>query len=186
MIKSAMIDKKTWGILFGTRYTKRYNKLLAQEYGKTLEIGQGQGVFTIDLLKQGVDVVCLDNSKECIKVANDMFRLNDIGTTIYEGDITKQLPFEDNSFDTSVCSEVLEHLYYPRKAIGELVRVTKRDIYITVPAKGVMPPKQTKGHVQDFEMADIISFMRYYGVHVTHWETDGIFSYVFGRVRKNV
>lgn len=43
------------------------------------------------------------------------------------------LPYADNTFDLVLCSEVLEHLEYPEKAIAELRRVTKKYCIITVP-----------------------------------------------------
>lgn len=34
-----------------------------------------------------------------------------------------KLPFADNSFDLIICSETIEHLVYPHKALGEIIRV---------------------------------------------------------------
>ncbi len=48
------------------------------------------------------------------------------------GDIYK-IPFKDNSFDLVICSEVLEHLQDPKKALSELHRVTKKYIILSVP-----------------------------------------------------
>ncbi|MEX0918569.1 MAG: class I SAM-dependent methyltransferase [Candidatus Paceibacterota bacterium] len=36
-----------------------------------------------------------------------------------------QLPFEKNTFDVVLCSEVLEHLHSPKQAISEMYRVLK-------------------------------------------------------------
>lgn len=41
-----------------------------------------------------------------------------------EGDI-EAMPFDDASFATVVCTEVLEHVPYPAKALGEMRRVLK-------------------------------------------------------------
>ncbi len=43
------------------------------------------------------------------------------------------LPFCDNSFDTVVCSETIEHLKNYQTAIKELIRITKKELIITVP-----------------------------------------------------
>ena len=43
------------------------------------------------------------------------------------------LPFKDNSFDTVLCSETIEHIKDYRKAIKELVRISNRNIIITTP-----------------------------------------------------
>jgi len=41
-----------------------------------------------------------------------------------EGDI-EDMPFEDESFNTVVCTEVLEHVPYPEKALSEIGRVLR-------------------------------------------------------------
>lgn len=43
------------------------------------------------------------------------------------------LPFEPNSFDSVVCLEVLEHLDNPKAALRELLRVSRRDVIVSVP-----------------------------------------------------
>lgn len=45
-----------------------------------------------------------------------------------------ELPYKDGSFDTVICSDVLEHLNVHEQAIGELLRVARKKIIITVPA----------------------------------------------------
>ncbi|MDT7858162.1 class I SAM-dependent methyltransferase [Rubrivirga sp. S365] len=43
------------------------------------------------------------------------------------------LPFDDGSFDVVLCSEVLEHLEDPARALAELVRVARSGVVLTVP-----------------------------------------------------
>ncbi|MHC4911996.1 MAG: class I SAM-dependent methyltransferase [Planctomycetota bacterium] len=57
--------------------------------------------------------------------------LEHIEGSIYE------LPFADNSFDTVMCSEVLEHLTEPDKGIRELLRVCRRWLVVSVPREPV-------------------------------------------------
>lgn len=47
----------------------------------------------------------------------------------------KKIPFEDNSFDIVICTEVLEHVQEPKEFVAELKRVVKPNGYIvlTVP-----------------------------------------------------
>jgi len=47
------------------------------------------------------------------------------------------LPFYELSFDITLCSEVLEHLYEPAKAIRELSRVFRKTLLLTVPITNV-------------------------------------------------
>lgn len=167
--RSPLINDIIWKILIGWKYQHRYQKMAALTYGKTLEVGTGHGVFLMMLLSHGVDVIGLDIDKECIAIATDMFRLHGIGTTIHHGTIYK-IPFEDNSFDTVVCSECLEHLGHPKKAIKELARVTRKHVYITVPNKGTMPPGQTYGHIQDFSVANINNLLKVAGFRIVKLE----------------
>lgn len=43
------------------------------------------------------------------------------------------LPFDDNSFDTTILIDVLEHCKDDAKALSECIRVTKKRIILTVP-----------------------------------------------------
>lgn len=43
------------------------------------------------------------------------------------------LPFQPDSFDVVVCLEVLEHLDNPKGALRELLRVSRRDVIVSVP-----------------------------------------------------
>ena len=44
------------------------------------------------------------------------------------------LPYKDNSFDTVICSDVLEHLGPHKQAVGELLRIARKKVIISVPA----------------------------------------------------
>lgn len=45
----------------------------------------------------------------------------------------ENLPFEDNEFDTVICTHVIEHVLDYRAAIAELRRITKKRLIIIVP-----------------------------------------------------
>lgn len=45
----------------------------------------------------------------------------------------EDLPFEDNAFDTVICTHVIEHILDYRAAIAELRRVARRKLIIVVP-----------------------------------------------------
>ena len=48
----------------------------------------------------------------------------------------ESLQFDDNSFDTVIMFEVLEHLRNPDKALSEVKRVTRNNLVLTVPNLG--------------------------------------------------
>lgn len=49
------------------------------------------------------------------------------------------LPFEDNKFETIVCTEVLEHLHSPLMAIKEMKRVLKPDGLLILTTRFIFP-----------------------------------------------
>lgn len=57
---------------------------------------------------------------------------NELIDVFYDG---RQLPFEDDSFDVILCTEVLEHLFTPSVLLGELARVLKPGgkLFLTCP-----------------------------------------------------
>ena len=46
-----------------------------------------------------------------------------------------QLPFDDNSFDTVLCTHALEHITDGKKALNELLRVARHRVIIIVPCQ---------------------------------------------------
>jgi len=88
------------------------------------------------------------------------------------------LPFRDGTFDFTYCSEVLEHLDHPARALAEMARVGAggRSIF-TVPNE-VVTGKLEAGHVQTFGYD---SFLALLAPHVElrqilglfHWTTGG-------------
>jgi ubiquinone/menaquinone biosynthesis C-methylase UbiE len=75
-----------------------------------------------------MDVWGVDQSNKEIEICKELGH-----GEIYKTADIYSLPFEDKSFDTVTCSEVLEHLTEPEKAIRELLRVAKLQVIITVP-----------------------------------------------------
>lgn len=85
-----------------------------------LEIGIGNGNVSLLLKNFGYEVTTCDFDKE---LKPDVV-----------ADIRK-LPFKDNSFDTSLACEILEHIPFEDvlKALRELRRVTKKYVIISLP-----------------------------------------------------
>ena len=93
-----------------------------------LDVGCGTG-FLLDHLKQarpdlaltGVDFIIEEGTRS---------RHPDIR---FEKANIEKLPFADASFDTVVCTHVLEHILEFRQALSELRRVARRRLIIVVP-----------------------------------------------------
>ncbi len=111
-------------------YTVLLSELKILKPISVLDVGCGEG-FTLNKLQQAK----IGKKLEGIEYIDDAITLgNKLHPTlvIKKGDIYK-LPYKANSFDVVVCTEVLEHLDDPGKALMELKRVTKKYVVLSVP-----------------------------------------------------
>lgn len=73
------------------------------------------------------------------------------------------LPLKDESFDISVCTEVLEHLPKYYSAIKEISRISKKEIILSIPDAGISPVDYdfTKsGHLHVINISQLVSLLR--------------------------
>jgi len=106
------------------------NLTKAKQVDSILDVGCGEG-FTLNRLREkgvGKKLEGIEYSKAAIELGHKTYP--DIA--IKQGNIY-QLPYEDNSFDLVLCTEVLEHLDKPQDGLKELVRVSKKYLVISVP-----------------------------------------------------
>ncbi len=93
---------------------------------KVLDAGSGRGWLGLFLKELGANITCLDYSSWSV-------RHSVVPADAILGDMT-EMKFKDNSFDLVISRENFEHLTVEQaeKAFSELVRVTKRWIYMTI------------------------------------------------------
>ena len=125
------IDNRFYQWHLGRFMRRMYELLMEAEPRRVLDAGCGEG-FVVDYLARqnpDLELTGVDLSEGAIAYAQDRF--GDRGTfrtgSVYE------LPFPDDAFDAVVCSEVLEHLDDPDRAVRELKRVARSHVLITVP-----------------------------------------------------
>lgn len=97
---------------------------------KVLDAGSGEG-FSLDRLYShhiGQHFEGVDNSKIAVALGKKLFP----NIKLKYGTIYK-LPYQDNSFDLVLCTEVLEHLKNPKKGLQEIIRVSRKYILVSVP-----------------------------------------------------
>jgi ubiquinone/menaquinone biosynthesis C-methylase UbiE len=122
-----------WQTLQGTGREKRLVKGILErlpiESGKLLEVGPGSG-YLLSFLKVRFAVHAFDLSQERLNKVKEL-----VPQAVLESGEAKNLPYENNFFDLTICSEVLEHVPEYEKALKELIRVTKVGgfVLITVP-----------------------------------------------------
>lgn len=128
------ILSKVGDLSFRRRILTLLDYLDVQSSDKVLDAGCGEG-FYVMLLDQlyGCQVVGLDNDPEILERAKKW--VGEKGNVQFiVGDVTN-LPFESESFDKIILSEVLEHVPDDRQALSEMYRVLKPNgiLGITVP-----------------------------------------------------
>jgi SAM-dependent methyltransferase len=127
--------KHTHGNPLQRRLIERFHQAIAARVLDTapssfLDAGCGEGFVSRYLLERspGLDITGFDwNPASCA-----MAQATNPTESYLVADITR-LPFQDKSFDVAGSFEVLEHLHEPRKALQELLRVSRNAVILSVP-----------------------------------------------------
>lgn len=123
-------------------------KLHCSTGDRVLDMGCGQGRHTAAVCgKQGLWCVGSDKSfddlvqtREKLDVHRSMNDFSASGAGLAASDI-RELPFQTQSFDTVICSEVLEHIDRDKQAVRELLRVLKPGGTLAVSVPKFLPEK---------------------------------------------
>ncbi|MFX1466290.1 MAG: class I SAM-dependent methyltransferase, partial [Promethearchaeota archaeon] len=91
--------------------------------GLAADIGAGTGFITEGLIKNGMNVIVIDQSEEMIREMQKKFPDN-TGIDYRKGD-AENLPVEDESVDYVFANMYLHHVESPPVAINEMVRILK-------------------------------------------------------------
>ncbi len=133
---------------------------------KVLDVGCGSGAYVLSLANQkdiyGVDYQTFDSWAE----RPERFK-------VAMGD---ELPYANDSFDTLLSFETLEHLPDPMKALREYYRVTRDNLILTVPNCTITPAMkrsnmlyshwEDRTHVQFFTLDSIRAHVEAAGFRV--------------------
>lgn len=92
---------------------------------KILDIGCGHGVNCMELNKRGFKCIGIEANKSHSIEAQKHIEAYHMQA--------EKLEFPDKSFDTVIMLEVLEHLEDPHAALKEIVRVTRKNLVLSVP-----------------------------------------------------
>lgn len=131
----------------------------ATEAGHSIvDIGCGYGAYALKLRERGHRVAGLELDPAAVA------RAREHGLDVVHGDASAT-PFEDDAFDTALLFEVLEHVPDPGSVLREALRVSSRNVLVTVPNVGEyvrLAPYAltywhlvTEDHVNFFTKADL-------------------------------
>lgn len=103
---------------------RNFDKIVADPMlkGKIIDVGARHGTLAFKLVER-YDVTAVDIDPESVKIMKMLAEQKGIDMPIHESAI-KSLPFEDESFDTIILSQVLEHVRNPGD-MSELMRILK-------------------------------------------------------------
>ena len=103
--------------------------------GSVLDAGCGEGFVAEALAARlpGAALTAVDVDAGAVAFAE----AHGSGRVTYATASLDALPFADGAFDVVVCTEVLEHLSAPDRALAELRRVARRAVVVTVPFEPV-------------------------------------------------
>lgn len=151
-----------------------------------LDIGCGDGFLLKKLLEKNKDIKAL--GVDISPVALEKAKANGIDCMLL--DITEPLSFDDNSFESVLLLDVLEHMFQPEPVLKEAVRVASKYVYVSVPnfvslpariqvLFGKVPENNTlrKGHIFWTTRKVLHSLIKKCGLNVekevytTFWET---------------
>ena len=140
---------KIWGI--NKEKQQSFYEFAELEEGlKVLDVGFRDGHNLRYLQKDGIDIIGIDVNRYAIEHARQM-NLN-----VYCEDIQAQTHFEDNSFDVILMCDVFEHLFSPKAALNECIRLLKPQgrIVFEVPLEAEFDENVLHGHASLFYSTD--------------------------------
>jgi SAM-dependent methyltransferase len=107
---------------------------------RVLDVGCGIGPYVHRLRELGHDCIGIDTNTDAIEAGRRLGRPLEVASA-YE------LDFADDSFDSVILVECLEHLPEYERALAEAARVARSTIVLTVPNIGVLPPMSKRAVV---------------------------------------
>lgn len=100
-----------------------------------LDFGCGSGALVRSMRSAGLDAFGIELRRQ--DIINSLFDDTKPYITLYDGNIP--LPFEDCSFESGICTEVLEHIPDYEGVVSELARILRKRLIVTVPDISAIP-----------------------------------------------
>jgi SAM-dependent methyltransferase len=141
--------------------------------GRILDVGCGNGIFTLRFAHAGAQVVGLDFSPALLR--------QNAHRHVIQGDATA-LPFDDESFDTTFEANVLHHVEKRERVISEMARTSRRYVVLLEPNRynplmfGLSMVVRAERGVLKSSLSRLVSEVHRSGLHVIRTLTTGMIS----------
>ena len=146
---------------------------LGHDLGVALEVGFGGALYTSYLADRAASVVAVDFDP--VLGLRMQWTLRRYGTrvSIVHAD-AQSLPFETSSFDTVLCTQVLEHLDNGQQGLDEMARVLKSGgrlvLSVPLPVKSVVPGAGPGSHkVAGFDLDAMDDMLQSAGLEMVRY-----------------
>jgi len=145
-----------------------------------LDVGSGSAWVADQFKKTEVKIISLDISKKNAVKAKEKVNTDTHSPIVAD---SFKLPFQSNSFDTVIASEIIEHVVEPKWFVKELFRVVKPigKLIITTPYKEKLryylcvhcnQKTPVHAHIHSFDEKKLLSLLPNDG-NINSWETFG-------------
>ena len=169
--------------------TVDYGRLEVRSGERLLDLGCGFGRHSYEALKRGAEVVACDLARPEVEQVRNLARL-----LVAEGELDESamaapvqgdalgLPFDDETFDRVIASEVLEHIDDDESALAELARVLRPGGRLAVTIPSWLPetvcwrlsseyhaPAVPGGHVRVYRLGEVRRKLAAAGLQPGRW-----------------
>ena len=169
--------------------TVDYGRLDVRAGQRVLDLGCGFGRHSYEALKRGAEVVACDLARPEVEQVRDLARLlaasGEVDESVMAAPVQGNalgLPFDDESFDRVIASEVLEHITDDESAFAELARVLRPGgrLAVTIPSwlaetvcwklsSEYHAPAVPGGHVRIYRLRDVRRRLTAAGLQPGSW-----------------
>jgi 2-polyprenyl-3-methyl-5-hydroxy-6-metoxy-1,4-benzoquinol methylase len=166
MTNTTNFEKHTTENPISKFFLNNFSNLLVTEVkllkpASILDVGAGEG-FMLERLRTAKVATKLEGI-EYMDQAIALGKKMNPHVTIKKGNIY-DLPYKDNQFELVICTEVLEHLDDPEKAISELKRVSGKYVILSVPNEPLFT-------IQRIMRGKNILKLGAHPEHIQHWNS---------------
>ena len=152
-------------------FLKNLDLFVQQTSPKSIhEVGCGEGYIISRYISENITLKGSDLSTNIVNIAktNIGLKKNDI---LFENKSIYDLQFNEDHAELVICSEVMEHLEDPNKALAVLAKIATRYLILSV-------PNEPLWRVMNVARG---KYLKDYGNtpgHLNHWSTKGIINFV--------